>query len=188
MINLLPYEYKSEIRAARTNVILARYIGILLLAAVVLGGLVAGSYVALNGTKANAESKEAENTARLAEYQGIRVSSDEFRTELATAKSILDSSISFSKLIYAIADTIPKGVVLDNLNLDPATLGTSTTLTASAKTVADATNLRDALAANPKVFSGVQLQSLRSGDSSTASDGYPVKVTMTVTINKAAAL
>ena len=183
MINLLPYEYKDEIRAARTNVILVRYIAILLLAAGVLGALVVGSYITLNGTKANAEEKEAQNTARLAQYQDIRNRSDAFRTDLATAKSILDSSISYSKLIYGIANAIPRGVVLDDLDLDPSTLGTSMTLNASAKTVADATKLRDALAANSQVFTGVQLQSLRSSGSSTG-DAYPVKVTMSVVINK----
>lgn len=187
MINLLPYEYKSEIRAARTNVVLVRYIAILLLAAVVLSGLVAGSYLAISDTKTNADEKEAANNARLAQYQDIRNRSDAFRTDLATSKSILDNSISYSTLIYKIAESIPSGVVLDSLNLDPSTLGSSTTLSASAKTVGDATKLRDALAANSEVFSGVQLQSLRSGESGSTS-GYPVKVAVTVVINKGAAL
>lgn len=186
MINLLPDNHKSEIRAARTNVILVRYIAILAGAAVLLGGLVGGSYIAISTTKANAEEKEAANNARLAEYQDIRNRADSFRSDLATAKSIYDNSVSFSKLIYKIADTIPRGVVLDNLTLDPATLGSAVTLNASAKTVSDATRLQDSLTANSQVFSNVELQSLRSsgGDSE---DQYPVKVTVSVVINKGAA-
>lgn len=186
MINLLPDTHKAEIRAARTNVLLVRYIAILIGAAVVLGGLVGGSYIAISGTKANAEEKEAANNARLSGYQDIRNRSDSFRNDLATAKSIMDSSVSFSKLIYKIADTIPRGVVLDNLALDPATLGSSVTLNASAKTVGDATKLQDALTANSQVFSNVQLQSLKSSEGSSG-DAYPVKIVMSVVINKGAA-
>lgn len=188
MINVLPYEYKAEIRAGRTNVILIRYITILLLAAVVLGGLVAGSYVVISGTKANAEQKAAENDARLLGFQKIRTDADEFRSDLATSRAIIDSGVSFSKLVYDIADTIPEGVVLDNLTLDPATFGTPITINANAKQFSDGTRLRDELAANTKVFSGVQLLSIRSSDASAGStSGYPVQVSLSVTINKGAA-
>lgn len=187
MINLLPYEHKSEIQAARTNVVLVRYIAILLIAAVVLAGLVIAAYFALNEAKDNAVQKESENAARLAQYQSIKARSDEFRADLTTAKMILDNSVSFSKLIYAIAGSLPSGVVLDDLSLNPATLGTSVTLNASAKTVGDATRLRDALLQKNQLYSNVQLQSLKSSESGSSSEAYPVKVIMSVTINKGAA-
>lgn len=186
MINLLPYEYKDEIRAARTNVVLVRYITILLLAALVLGGLVVGAYAALNDTKAHAEVKAAENTTRLTQFQETKFRADGFRSDLATAKTILDSNISFSKLIYEIADTVPTGVVLDDLTLDPAAFGSSVTMNASAKTFNDASRLRDAFIANNQVFSNVQVQTIRSSDTSSAGGAYPVKVVLSVVINKGA--
>lgn len=186
MINLLPYEYKDEIRAARTNVILVRYIAILVLAAIVLGGLVFGAYLALNGTKASAELKAAENTARLSQFQQTKVRADSFRADLATAKTILDNNVSFSKLIYEIADTVPRGVVLDDLTLDPNTFGSSVSVNASAKTFNDASKLRDAFIANNQVFSNVQIQTIRSSETNAAGDAYPVKIVMSVVINKGA--
>ncbi len=186
MINLLPYENKQEIKAARTNVILVRYISILLVAAVVLGGLVAGCYVVLNATRLDAQSKAAENTQRVSQFQDIKTQSDAFRADLATAKTILDNDTSFSKLIYEIADTVPAGVVLDELTLDPQTFGSTITLNASAKTFDSATNLKDALIKNDKTFSNVQLQAIRSSESGDTAGGYPVQVTLSVVINKEA--
>lgn len=187
VINLLPYEYKSDIRAARTNVILVRYIAILVCAAIVLGGLVGGVVYTLNGTKAIADEKVAENQARVAAFQSIKSEADSFRADIATAKSILDSSVSFSRLIYKIADAIPPNVVLDELPLDPSTFGTSITLNASAKSFNDATKLRDAFKQNSQIFSNVQLQNIRSESAASGAGGaYPVKVTVSVVINKGA--
>lgn len=186
MINLLPYEHKADIRAGRTNVILVRYISILVVAAIILGGLVVGSYIVLNSTKANAQQKEAENTARLTEFQQIQTDANAFRTDLATAKTVLDSSVSFSKLIYAIADTIPSGVILEDLSLNPSSFASSVTLNASAKTFSDGTKLRDQLAARSQLFTSVQLQSIRSTEGA-SKDSYPVKVVLSVVINKGAA-
>lgn len=186
MINLLPYEHKNEIRAGRTNVLLVRYIAILICAAVVLSGLLVGSYVVLNNTKAIAEVKVAENKQRMSAFGATQVQSDSFRSDLTTAKTILDGNISFSKLIYKIAAIVPPGVVLDNLALDPATFGSSVALTASAKSFDDATKLRDAFSNNDQVFSDVTLQTIRNPENASSSDPYPVKVTLSVVINKGA--
>lgn len=186
VINLLPYEHKSEIRAARTNVVLLRYIMILITAAIVLGVLIGGAYVALNDSKATAQVKADENTARLSEYQQTRARADAYRSDLATAKTILDSNVSFSKLIYQIANTVPRGVVLDDLALDPASFGSSVTMNASAKTFNDASKLRDAFSANGQVFSNVQVQTIRSSETGSSGNPYPVKVVLSVVINKGA--
>lgn len=187
MINLLPPEHKQEIRAGRTNVLLMRYIGILIAAAIVLTGLVVGVYVTLNGTKAVAEAKVGQNQARVAEYQETKLQSDSFRSDLTTAKSILDSSVSFSKLIYKIAEIVPPNVILSDLALDPETFGSSVTMTASARSFDDAAKLRDAFIKNSQVFSNVQLQTIEtSGDSTESAGNYPVKVNLSVVINKGA--
>lgn len=186
MINLLPYEHKSEIRAGRANVLLVRYIAILMCAAIVLGGLLVGAYIVLNNTKAIAEVKVQENENRMAAFQATRAQSESFRSDLSTAKTILDENISFSKLIYRIAATVPSGVILDNLTLDPKTFGSSVDLTASAKSFDDATKLRDAFSRNDQVFSDVSLQTIRSPEGAATGDQYPVKVTLSVVINKGA--
>ncbi|MES2876518.1 MAG: PilN domain-containing protein [Patescibacteria group bacterium] len=187
MINLLPYENKAEIRAGRMNILLVRYIAILVCAGLVLGGLVVGSYVVLNNTRSSAQVKVVENQQRVSAYQTTKSQADSFRTDLTTAKTILDSSVSFSKLIYKIAAIVPSGVILDGLTLDPQTFGSSVNLTASAKSFDDASKLRDAFIKNDQIFTNVQLQSIRSSDSGeSTTEAYPVKVSLTVVINKGA--
>lgn len=186
MINLLPDEHKQEIRAARTNVLLVRYIAILVCAGLVLGGLILSAYIALDGTKQAASEKVAENQQRASEFLNTKTQADTFRSDLSTAKAILDGSVSFSKLIYKIADAVPHNVVLDGLTLDPTTFGSSVTLTASAKTFGDATKLRDSFLKNDQIFSNVRLQSVKGSGASSSGDAYPVKVSLSVVINKGA--
>lgn len=186
MINLLPNTSKAEIRAARANVLLVRYIMISLSAVGVLAGLIAGSYVVLNSARDSAQQKVNDNQANVSGYETTKQQADSFRSSLATAKSVLNQNISFIKLIYAISDAIPPNVILDSLTLDPATFGTKTLITASAKTFDDASKLKESFASKQSLFSSVQLQSIQSGDSSGV--GYPVKVSLNVVINKGAAL
>ncbi len=187
MINLLPDSHKAEIRAARTNVLLIRYIAILIAAITTLGGLVAGSYIALNGARDSAEQKVAENQQRVGQYQSIKAQADAFRSDLTVAKSILDQHISFARLVYKIADAVPKNVILDGLALDPQTFGTKITITASAKSFEDAAKLKDSFARKQDVFSSVEIQSIQSGASNGSGTDYPVKVNLGVVINKGAA-
>jgi Tfp pilus assembly protein PilN len=188
MINLLPVEHKGEIRAARANVILVRYIVIMLAAIIVLSGLVIGSYLVLNTAQANAEVKVKENEQRVSSFKNVRAQAEVFRSDLAVAKTVLDSDVSFSKLIYKIASSVPSGVILSDLTLDPQNFGSSITMNASAKTFDDATKLKDAFSRSEDIFSNVQLQNIRSSTEAGGSDtnGYPVSVTLSVVINKGA--
>ena len=183
MINLLPNEHKDEIRAARTNVLLLRYITMLVSAVIVLSGLVIGSYVVLNSTRDSAQLKVDENQKDVSQYQSIKVRADSFRSDLATAKTILDESVSYTKLTYRIAETLPANVVIDTLALDPKTFGTKMTLNANARTFNDASKLKDAFSRDQELFSSVQLISIESGDSGSGDD-YPVKVSISLIINK----
>jgi Tfp pilus assembly protein PilN len=184
MINLLPDTNKHEIRAARTNILLMRYIVIMFVAIVVLAGLLIGAYIVLNNARNDAQVKVNENEQRVADYKNVKAKADAFRTDLTTAKSILNSDVSYTKLIYRIASITPPNVVLDSLNLDPKTFGSSATMSASAKTFADATKLKDAFIRSDDIFTNVQLQTIKTGDSATIGDEYPVKVVLSVVINK----
>lgn len=186
MINLLPEEQKAEIRAGRTNVLLLRYIFITFSAVIVLAGLLIGSYVVLDSAKQAAEQKVAENQSRMSAYNDVKAQADAFRTDLATAKSVLDNDVSFTKLIYEIADTVPPNVILNDLDLDPATFGSPVTMNADARSFADAGKLKDAFVKNSQIFSNVRLQSLSSDAGSSSNGGYPVKVTLSLIINKGA--
>ena len=184
MINLLPEEHKQQIRAGRTNVLLVRYIGMLVSAIIVLTGLIAGSYVVLNTTRDNAQAKVNDNDQQVTTYQQVRNEAEQFRSDLATAKSIMDNEVTYSKLIYKIADVVPSGVILDSLDLDSAKLGSSATMSASAKTYNDAVALKDAFIKDENLFSDVSFETLSYTDEGGGT--YPIKVSLSVTIRKEA--
>lgn len=186
MINLLPDSHKSEIRAARMNVLLIRYIAIFGAAMMVLGGIIVTAYIVLDARKALVETLGEANNAKMAPYTPIRTEADSIRASIADAKTILDQKVHYSKLIYEIADSMPKGVVLESLELDPTTFGTAMTITAAAKNLESASTVKDKFAGNSEVFSDVKLLSLESGASTGTGGDYPVKVSVSVIINKAA--
>lgn len=185
MINLLPDNYKSEVRAARMNVLLVRYIGILSAAIVVLGGIIVAAYIVLNDKETLAMTLVETNKVKIAPYEPIRQDAEALRATLSDAKTILDQKVAYSTLVYELADSMPQGVVLDTLDLDSSTFGSAMTINAKAKTFESASQLKDKLASNTEVFSDVKLLSLESASSGDTSD-YPVRVSVSVVINKAA--
>lgn len=186
MINLLPDEHKKEINAGRVNVLLLRYITMMAIGILVLGGLVGGSYYVLDRTRLAALDRVESNESDVADYKLDQATADSFRSDLATAKTILDKEITYSKLIYKIADVIPRNVVLSNLTLDSEQLGSSATMTAKAKTYDDAINLKEALVRNTTLFTDVSFEAVTTTESESTSNSYPVSISMKVTIKKEA--
>lgn len=185
MINLLPDEMKKETRAARSNVTLFNYIIIIFLAFLFLTGVFATVYIVLTNTKTDAENVIKQNHSRTSSYTSVQQQADSLRSSLATAKAILDKQTLYSKVLVGIAGAMPTGVVISTLNLSPTALGTPITLQAYAKTTADALKLKDSFQQS-SLFSSVSFQSLTPGSASAAS-GYPIGITLSLTINKSAA-
>lgn len=180
MINLLPPEEKRQLRAARTNTLLARYNLILLGALVFLGVAFAIVYFYLTTAKANADQIVSENTAATSEYANVLTEAQQFRGNLTVAKQILDREIAYSKVLIAIAQVMPSGVVLNSLTLDSETFGTETTLSAGARDYASALAFKDALQASP-LFVEPHFQSINAAG---AEGPYPVLVDLNVTISE----
>lgn len=183
MINLLPPEEMRQLRAARTNTLLVRYNFFLLGAVAFLGLAVGITYIYLNTTKMTAEQTISQNQAKVGSYASVATEAQQFRSNLAIAKQLLNQEVTYTKVILAIANLLPSGVILDNLSLDSQTFGTETTLVAQAKDYSSALKLKESFQQSP-LFSNVHFKSI------TTSDGpqkYPVNVNLNVTIKKDAA-
>lgn len=182
MINLLPPDTRSQIASARSNRLLLRY-NVLLLGAI--GFLLAAIglvYVYLGTARAAAETAIEENIARVGDYSAVEAEANSFKQDLANAKQILDNDVTYTKVVLEIANVLPQGVVLDTLNLDSATFGTPTTLTAKVRDYATVLALKESLQKS-SLFSNVSLQTI----SNEGSGGYPLTATLSVTIRKDAA-
>lgn len=203
MINLLPPSHKSNIRAARTNALLVRYIGILGVALLVLGGLIGAAYAVLDASREPAELALEQSKTRTSQFDSVKAEAEALRTNLTNARAILDQKLSYATLLYGIAAATPTGVIINDLQLDSSTFGTEMTLNAMAVDVASGSNLEKEFAKNDILFSNVKLVSIESNDDNTeqpvdgvpptdglntgSSDpGYPVSVSISFVINKEA--
>ena len=185
MINLMPDDEKKQLRAARSNVILLRYMGVLVLAALFLGLILYGSIFLLTLTKNSAQELINVNDTKAEVYSSTKQQIDSLSSSLTEAKMILDQEIPFSNVLINIGQLMPADTVIDKLTLSPASFNSAPlTIQVYAKTTEDAVALRDRFQSSP-LFSNVNFQSI--SDTTGGITGYPVSVKMTLTLNKVAA-
>ena len=184
MINLLPPEERRQLAASRTNSLLLRYNFFMIGVLAFIGLAIGVTYVYLSTTQASAEQQVTNNKSKVANYNQVQQQETAFKSNLATAKTILDKEVIYTKAILSIARLIPNGVVLQSLNLDAQTFGTQTALNFQAKSIEDAVKLKTVLETS-KVFTNVHFQSI---EESSGSADYPVSINLNVTINKNIAL
>ena len=184
MINLMPDDIKKEIRSARVNVILSRYIIVILIAFGFLVLLLAGSYLVLTQTKASAQQLIDANGTKASAYSSTKAEVDSLSSSLSQTKTILDQEILYSNVLMNIGQQMPAGTVLSSISLDAASFtGSPVTLKAYAKTTDAAVALREKFQSSP-IFRNVNFESVSD---SAGISGYPVSVAITLTVTKAAA-
>lgn len=185
MINLMPDEAKKQLRAARVNVLLVRYIIVVAIAFGFLVMILAGSYVLLTQTKDSAQQLVDASDTKAEVYNETKTQVDALSKKLTAAKLILDQETLYSKALINIGRLTPSGTVIDKIKLNTSSFsGSPLTLQVYAKSTESAVKLRENFQASP-FFTGVSFQSI--SDSSGGITGYPVSATMTLTITKAAA-
>lgn len=185
MINLLPDAQKHQLRAARSNVLLVRYIMALLFVVAFLGIAIFATNFILTSLKREAQTDITANQAKVAGFATIQLQADQFRTNLSKAKTLLDNEIDYSKIILDTAHLLPAGTVLDSLTLDQSSFGKPIVLNLEVKGQDEAVALRNAFISSP-LYSNVSFGTL-STNSDADANTYPYKLDLNVTLNKAAA-
>ncbi len=179
MINLLPPDYKTEIQAARMNRALVGYLLFTIMGAAFLVASLAGTYYLLTQTRDSADIAREQNESRFSEVMEAQQQASELRSNLAMAKSILDSEITYSDILLDIAALMPSGTILDELKLDKNIFGSETTITAYSRTNESALALKESFEKSD-LFSNVSFQNI-SQSSSNENRDYPYTVSLNVT-------
>lgn len=188
MINLLPPDDKKQLVASRTNSLLLRYSILLGVFVVVLAIEIVGMTFVVDLGKSQNEAVIQENEVKTAGYAATRQKAEAFRSNLATAKYILDKQVPYTTLIFALAGSLPAGAVIDTLSIDPAAFGTPTTLTVNTTSYQKAIDVKNSLQ-NAKVndttplFTSVSFQSVTASESAS---NYPYTAVYNITYSKAA--
>jgi len=182
MINLMPDSAKVEIRAARVNVVLLRYIIIILVAFTFLVLLLGGSYVVLTQTKASAQQIIDANDTKAAVFSSTKTQVESLSAGLAETKTLLDQEVLYSNVLINIGQQLPEGTVVEKITLDEGSFtGTPVAMKVYAKTTEATVALREKFQSSP-LFSNVNFESV--SDTSGGITGYPVSVSLTLTLNK----
>ncbi len=183
MINLLPDDVKYDLRAARMNVMLLRYILFTGVVVALIIGMCLAFYLYLSTTHASALTTSSTNNDKAKEFTEVRKAADDYRNNLSIAKKILDNSVDYTTVVLAITELLPSGVVLDSINLTADSFGQQTSFSAHAKTYDKAIELKERFEESD-VFSNVFFQSLTDSDGSSegGSSAYPIAVTISATL------
>lgn len=175
MINLLPYDVKKQTKSARVNVILIKYIIIMILALAFLGLAVVTAYFIIDNNK-------VESTDIIKTSNNSQDPAGQFRSDLANARIMLNQRLSYSELLTTLGTSLPEGAVLDSLTLSDTSIGVPISLQVKVKSADIEPQLKARLAT--AYFSVYQLVS--SNPNPDGSSAYPQILNINLTFNKAA--
>lgn len=175
MINLLPNETKQQLRAAHTNAVILKYILITLVAVIFMASVYGVFYMIL---------VDGRSTARLQveNYDSTNSQLNDIKTNLSSAKNIIDRQVKYSNLILEIASILPASTSLERLVVDNNSINLPITMKIQAKSNEDLNGLQNRFT-NSKIFSNF---SITTDNVDSDSSEYPVAAQITVTINKGA--
>lgn len=183
MINLLPNETKKQLRAARTNTILIKYIITIFFAAAFLCLVVFGSYYIMSESKKTAENAIADIKSGNSSYSPTTKKYSDFVSDLSTAKSILNKSVSYSTILENLINSLPAGVILESpISINSDALNLPITFKAYAQSSSSEATLKANLQSN-STFLNYNLFSVTNNSS--ANSKYPYLITFSITVNGA---
>ena len=175
MINLLPPEYKQELRYARRNRFLVYWIAALIVAIVGAGLITAGGVIIMNSSIANNKTQAAKLENQLlnqhineAEKQVTGISNN-----LKLMVKVFSKEVLFSKLLDQLASITPSNAVLTNLTISKTQSGID--ITAQTASYNAATQLQiNMIAPTNKIFSKADIVNITcSSGAQVVNKSYP---------------
>ena len=192
MINLIPPVKRRELQAMRHNTILVRYVLIAIVFFAVTLFIHFGTYLLLRQAEVTNTAQSESHLAKAIEYEEVHRIAQEYTQNLAAAKALFESSIPYPEALSNLAKTLPAGVIIDTVNLEPGVIDQPGTLTAHAVSYDAATSLKNAFS-NSSIATGVSIanvtntaiSSSESGSfESSGSSQYPIQVTLNITFTR----
>lgn len=164
MINLMPPDMKEQIKYAKFNRLLVRYLQLVVVVAVALGGVFGGAMYLINQQTAAATSDAADKQATIAQFNKTFVPQAKAAADRLNAiKYVQSSQTRFSSVIADIAKVVPDGVTINTLTLTGQD-NVPVTVAITADSYNDALAFRNALITSPRI-AGADLETISTNDS-----------------------
>jgi Tfp pilus assembly protein PilN len=167
MINLLPPERNLNMRIARNNTILRRYLELVLVSFVIIAAAVAGAYYFLYSQQQSVEKTVAINQAKVKELEPVQKQAEELSVTINTIAGLMSKNVKFSDMLTQIGGIMPEGSVLTGLQFSLENLSSPLVVSAQVGSEERAAVLRNNLASSPlfKDAKIVTITEIKSEDS-----------------------
>ncbi len=118
MISLLPKDIQSQHRYTYRNRTLRNYLFLMIVVLITTLGLLFVTWHFISKTKADAEITHQKNIDSINKYTQDKADADAFSDNLTRAKAILNQKFAYSKVLFALAQTLPAEVSIESIRLD----------------------------------------------------------------------
>jgi hypothetical protein len=179
MINLISNESKRELRAARSNIILRKYIITVLGLLVVVTASYAVGYLLLVTQESRYIASLTQYEPQRGQYVNTIKQANNYSKNLNIAKSILANELAFSSFTTMVAQTTPPDVVLTNLNIESKVIAKPLEFDFKAKSYDNALETKERFESSP-YFKDSKIRSI----SKVAGDTYGYEFVLIVSFEK----
>ncbi len=185
MINLLPISLKKDIKAARANSVLVKYLTVLVFGAIFLAMISYGAFLILDSLKSSASNIIQDNTSKSAKYLELKSQVQQADNQISGASNIINQEVKYSKILTGLANIMPAGTVIDQISLGNDIFLAKSSITFYASTADAAATLKNSLEKSTPsgLFRSVTFKSLSGSEQSTV-NGYNNNLSIDVVFNK----
>jgi Tfp pilus assembly protein PilN len=215
MINLIPDNIRINNRYALRNVRLARYTALAVLTMAAIVAITGLSILNMDRTENNMQKQSEEQSKKLTSYKPVQEKSKKLVDETTTINTLLNRQIKFSELLPNIANLMPQGAVLRELDFTTSDIiaggatdgntnaGSSASsqqkpflIHASVKDRTVASTLLENIKASKDLFTDADIVSVNQSTKGTSTDAnslpsvgskYPYEVTINAYLKKISA-
>ena len=163
MINLLPPQKLANIRIARANTTLRRYIELLLLALFVIAASILAAYYLLRIQQANVQTVADTNKATIAQLEPVQKQAEQLSETINTIASISSRDVTFSNMLVNIGGLMPDGTVLTGLQVSVEDFSSPLVITAEVDNEAKGAVLLNNIKSSD-IFKDAEIQSITKID------------------------
>ena len=163
MINLLPPTRLHNLRLARSNTVLRRYVEFMLLGIALIIIAVSAAYYLLNIQQKNVQSTVRISQTKIRKLEPVQKQAEQLNVTVNTIAGLLARNVKFSDMLTQIGGVMPQGSVLTGLQFSIEDLKSPLVISAQVDTEQKAAILRNNLASSP-LFSKVTIQSISQYD------------------------
>lgn len=167
MINLLPPDRVLNIRLARSNTILRRYIELIIFGALVLLAAILVARYFFGIQNDNIQRTVDLNSAKIADLEPVQKQAEELSATVNTISGLLSRNVKFSNMLAQIGGIMPPGSVLTGLKFSLEDMEAPLVVSAQVDNEQKAAVLRNNLATS-SLFDKAEIKNITKIEEETA--------------------